>query len=296
MTTKPHPSSVRAGDIAARVMREIIHEIEPGARLLNICNKAERKIIEYGGLPAFPTCVSLNEVVAHYTSPPRDRAVIPDWGLAKIDIGVHVDGYITDTARTVDIDGTLDGFIDATDDALHEAIELMIPGTDLGDIGSRVSKVIKAYGLRPVRNMSGHSIKRFRLYAGKQVPNEKKRGIGRIEIGEYYAIEPYATTGRNIQDSKNIYMFSNTGLDRGLEGVAEKLRLHLLEKYGSLPFALRWIGVKEKDIDLVETIRELLRYRVIKGHPVIYERSGRPVSQSEDTVFISETGPIVLTR
>ncbi len=296
MTSKPHPLSVRAGAIAARVMREIVQEIKPGVKLYRICNTAEKKIVEYGGLPAFPACVSLNEVVAHYTSPPRDRAVIPDWGLVKIDIGVHVDGYIADTARTVDIDGTISGFIDATDDALQEAIEMMTPGRDLGDIGSRIAKVIKAYGLRPVKNMSGHSIEQFKLYAGKIVPNEKKRGIGRIESGEYYAIEPYATTGRNIQDSKNIYMFSNTGLDRGLKGVAEKLRLHLLKKYGPLPFALRWIGVKEESIDLVATIRELLRYRVIKGHPVIYERSGRPVSQSEDTIFISETGPIVLTR
>ncbi len=292
---QPHPSSVKAGRIAARVLDEVCREVRHGVKLYHLCTMAERKILEYGGKPAFPACVSLNDVVAHYTSPPGDRAVIPEWGLVKVDIGVHIDGYIADTARTVDIDGTLDGFVAATDDALIEGISMMQPGAELGSVGARIGKVIKTYGLRSIKGMSGHQIQRFQLHAGKHVPNEKKRGIGKVEVGEYYAVEPYATTGRHANDSKNLYIFSNTGTKRELNDTAEQLRVHLLKKYGPFPFALRWIGVKDEKIDIVSVMRELLRHRIVEGIPVVYERSGRPVSQSEHTVFISETGPIVLT-
>lgn len=292
---QPASQAIKAGKIAARVLKEVSSEIKAGAKVYTICTLAEKKIIDYGGRPAFPACVSMNHAVAHYTSPPSDKLIIPDFGLVKLDIGVHIDGYAVDTALTIDIDGSLEGFVVATDDALQEAIDLMVPGASLSDVGARIEKVIKEYGLRSIKEVCGHNLKRYQLYGGKRVPNGKERGAGNIEVGEYYAVEPYATSGRGVIDSKNIYVFANTGSEQEVEGVAEKLRQHLLEKYGPFPFALRWIGSKEKSVDVEESIRELLKYRIVKGHPVILEKSGRPVSQSEHTVFISENGPVLLT-
>ena len=297
LVTDLQPSAIKSGKIAARVLNEISSEIEPGKRIIKICALAENKIKEYGGTPAFPLNVSINHIAAHSTSPRGDRSVIPDFGLVKLDVGVHVDGYITDTARTIDIDGTLEGFVVATEDALTSAIDLMRPGTELGDVGHAIEKVINEYGLKPVKNLSGHNLKKFRLHAGKIVPNIKKKGVGIVEVGEYYAIEPFATSGTGtVIDSEYVYIFANTGLDEPMEGTTEKLRKYLRDKYGPLPFASRWIGTSGKDVDVIEEIKALLKVKALRGYPMQIEKKGRPVSQTEHTVYISEDGPIVLTQ
>jgi methionyl aminopeptidase len=297
MVTSPHPSAVRSGEIAAKVLKEISEMIEPKTRVITICTTAENKIREYGGTPAFPCNVSINHIAAHSTSPKGDCSEIPEFGLVKLDIGVHIDGYITDTALTVDIDGTLEGFIAATEDAIADAIVVMQPGTSLGEIGATIERSIKDYGLRPISNLTGHNIKRYLLHGGKQVPNTKVRGAQKIEVGEYYALEPFATSGIGTAvDSEYVYIFANTGLDTQLTGTTEKLRVYLREKYGPLPFASRWIGSSSKEIDIVEEIRTLIRAKAIRGFPLQVEKKGRPVSQTEHTIFISEEGPVNLTE
>ena len=122
-------------------------------------------------------------------------------------------------------------------------------------------------------------------------------GMGTAEVGEYYAIEPFATSGTGtVIDSEYVYIFANTGLDVPLEGTTEKLRKYLRDKYGPFPFASRWIGTKSKDVDIVEEIKTLLKARAIRGYPMQIEKKGRPVSQTEHTVYISESGPTVLTQ
>jgi methionyl aminopeptidase len=297
MNARPSPAQVKAGKIAARVLQEACDAVKPGALVRTICSIAEKKIIKYGGSPAFPCNICIDQIAAHYTSPKDGRVKIPDSGLVKVDIGVHVDGYITDTARTLDVDGTLEGFVAATDDALEEAINLIKPGLRLGDVGKLIEKIIKAYGLRPIKNLSGHSLKRYRLHAGKAVPNVKRRGTEKVELGDCYAIEPFATNGAgSVIDSDYVYIFANTGIDKPLEGLTEKLRMHLRERYGPFPFASRWIGTSGTQIDIGDGLKKLLRVKAIQGYPVQVEKKGRLVAQSEHTVFISSEGPMILTK
>jgi methionyl aminopeptidase len=297
MVTGPHPSAVRSGEIASKVLKEISEMVEPKAKIISICATAEKKIREYGGTPAFPCNVSVNHIAAHSTSPKGDRSEIPEFGLVKLDIGVHIDGYITDTALTVDIDGTLEGFIAATEDALADAIKIMQPGTSLGEVGATIERVIKDYGLRPISNLTGHNIKRYQLHAGKQIPNIKARGTPKVDAGEYYAIEPFATSGiGTVIDSEYVYIFANTGIETQLTGTAEKLRVYLRDKYGPFPFASRWIGSSSGEVDVVDEIRTLIRVKAIRGFPLQIEKKGRPVSQAEHTVFVSEEGPVILTK
>ncbi len=297
MQDKPNPLSVKAGRIAARVLQETCEMVEPGKKVISICSEAERCIIKLGAKPAFPCNVSIDHIAAHYTAPKGDRTVIPEFGLVKIDLGTHIDGYIADTARTVDIDGSLEGMVAATDDALQEAIKAIKVGMKVSMVGQVIERVIDAYGLRPVRELTGHNLERFNLHAGKKIPNIRNRDSTRIEQGEYYAIEPFATSGRSIDQSKNIYIFANTASDRPVDNeVAEKLRQHLRKRYGPFPFASRWVGATDDKIDIMSKFRILLKKRAIKGYPVLVEKKERPVSQSEHTVYISEEGAIPLTK
>lgn len=296
MTEEPTAAHKRAGEVAATVRDETAEKLKPGMKILDVCEYAESRITELGGKPAFPCNVSINHIAAHYTSPRNDESTLPDGGLVKIDIGVHVDGYIADTARTVDMDGELEGFVAATDDALQEAIELMRPGTPLGEIGRKIEEVIGAYGLRPIRNLSGHQMKRYRLHAGKRLPNVKQRFTDKIKAGETYAIEPFATTGTGTAaDTKYTYIFSNTRNEATLEDVTQKLRGHLLKAYGPFPFAARWVGTRDEDLEVEKELAKLLNANVIKPHPVLVEKGNRPVSQSEHTVFVGRRRSLTLT-
>lgn len=296
MTSSPHPDYVKAGQIAARVLKEVRNEILPKAKVIKICTLAEKKIVEYGGRPAFPCNVCIDHIAAHRTSPRDDNAIIPHSGLVKIDIGVHINGRIADTALTVDVDGTLEGFVAATDDALKEALQMIQPGVELGEVGKMIERIIKAYGLRPIKNLTGHNLKRYKLHGGKRVPNTKSRGDGLVEVGEYYAIEPFATSGAGkVVDTDFVYIFTNSSIDEALEGTTEKLRTYLREKYGPLPFTSRWVKTSSHEVKLLEEFRELLKFKAIIGHPMQVEKGKRPVSTSEHTVFVSEQGPIILT-
>jgi methionyl aminopeptidase len=297
MAIGPRPEYVKAGKIAARVLDEVSQAAVPKTKVIKLCTLAERKIVEYGGRPAFPCNICIDHIAAHRTSPLNDDTTIPAFGLVKIDVGVHLDGHIVDTALTKDIDGTLEGFVAATDDALNEVLDLMRPGIEISEVGKSIERVIKAYGLRPVKNLTGHSIARYNLHAGKTLPNTKTRSSGRIMEGEYYAIEPYATSGfGEVLDTDFVYIFTNSKIDAPLKGTTENLRVYLRKKYGPLPFTARWVKSSSSEVRLLDEFKQLLKSKSIIGHPMQVEKGKRPVSVSEHTVFISEDRPIVLTE
>ncbi|MBE0526122.1 MAG: M24 family metallopeptidase, partial [Candidatus Thorarchaeota archaeon] len=74
MVASPNPAAIKSGKIAARVLKEISEMIEPKATIIKICSTAEKKIREYGGIPAFPCNVSINHIAAHSTSPKGDKS------------------------------------------------------------------------------------------------------------------------------------------------------------------------------------------------------------------------------
>ena len=93
-----------SGRILGETREEIANSVREDVPIIEICEKAEKLIREKGGRPAFPCNVSINEVAAHYTSPPNDKRRIPEKSLVKVDIGAHIDGYVTDTAVSVCFD------------------------------------------------------------------------------------------------------------------------------------------------------------------------------------------------
>ena len=91
----------KAGSIASEIRAEIRRMVHVGSRLLDICSGVEDMIRDRGGEPAFPCNVCVNSVAAHYTSMKDDTSVVEDGDLVKVDFGVHVNGYLVDTAMTI---------------------------------------------------------------------------------------------------------------------------------------------------------------------------------------------------
>jgi len=299
METKPHPDFMKAGKIAGKALGLVEKEVRPGVPILKICQFAEEKILDLGasGL-AFPCNVSLNEEAAHYTSPANDPKKIPDSGLVKIDIGAHVNGFISDTAITVDIDGSHEKFISAAKNALEAAIETIRPDVHVGEVGKSIEHTIKQYGLRPVHQLSGHQLKQWILHAGTNVPNVSMKVSPSMRIGEMYAIEPFATDGNgSIRNGPDAYIFSNDLKNKKkLDRTTLRVRNAARQLFKTLPWATRWLHGKLVGVDVDVAIKTLQRAGVIHGYPVLIEARNGMVSQFEHSIFVGPEGAIVSTR
>jgi methionyl aminopeptidase len=215
--------------------------------------------------------------------------------VVKIDVGVQVDGYVGDTATTVEV-GThhWDGLIRSTKEALDAAIELMGPNTRLDDVGAAIQRVIEAFGFVPVENLTGHSMERFKLHAGLSVPNVMGDGSGSVKSGDVIAIEPFATDGAGRVSGKkggNIYRLIKP------RQIGNKDLMNLVnsinENYSTLPFSERWCHKFDKKAK--QHIKKLLRAGMLHSYPVLRDVAKGTVAQAEHTVIITEEGCETIT-
>ena len=125
-------------------------------KLSNVCAKC-----------AFPVNTSLNEVAAHYTAEPNDPKTVSDSDLIKIDLGAQINGYIADTAVTVNYDSQYDSLVQAAENALEAAMSMIKSGVKSKDVGRKIQNSIMDMGFKPIANLSGHSLDQYTIHAGK---------------------------------------------------------------------------------------------------------------------------------
>lgn len=276
-------------------MRNFVHE---GMPIIEVCEQAEGLIRKKGGKPAFPCNVSINEVAAHYTSPPNDTTRIPENSLVKVDIGAHVDGYVTDTAVTICFNPEHKGLVETAERALKAAIENIQPGMQVSKLGTIIENTIKSRGFKPISNLTGHQIGRYIIHTGTSIPNVTQLSFAKIKLGGVYAIEPFVTlpdaVGRvEDGDRSTIFRFVKS---RSLKSqYAKQLLKYIEENFRTLPFAERWLQNAVPNEHQREAFHELLESKAIMEYPIFVEVSRKTVAQAEHTVLIVENGCVVLT-
>jgi methionyl aminopeptidase len=288
--------------LSGKILRETREEMRSFVRenmsIMQICEKAEALIREKGGKPAFPCNVSINEVAAHYTSPPNDERRIPEKAVVKVDIGVHVDGYVTDTACTVCFNPEYRSMQIAAEHALQAAIENIHADMATSKIGVIIEKNIKNRGFKPISNLTGHSVGRYLIHAGTSIPNVMQLSFGKVKAGGVYAIEPFVTlpdaVGR-VENSSEITIFRLVKVKSVKKPYAKQLLRYIEENFRTLPFAERWLKGAVPEDQHREAFKELRKMKAIMGYPVFVEVSRKPVTQAEHTVLITENGCEVLT-
>jgi len=288
--------------LSGRILRETREEIKNFVRedmpIIDICEKAERLIREKGGKPAFPCNVSINEIAAHYTSPPKDDRRIPKKSMVKVDIGVHVDGYLTDTAVTICFNQECKSLVETAEQALKTAINNIHPEISTSKLGAIIEKTIKSRGFKPISNLSGHQVGRYLVHAGTSIPNVAQLSFSKIKLGEVYAIEPFVTlpdaVGR-VEDGEEATIFRFLKSKSLKNPYAKQLLKHIEENFRTLPFAERWLqGIVPKE-HYQKAFQELLSSKALMGYPIFVEVSRKPVAQAEHTVLIVEDGCVILT-
>ena len=288
--------------LSGKILRETREEmksfVREGMPIIEICEKAEALIRKKGAKPAFPCNVSVNEIAAHYTSPPDDTARIPEQSVVKVDIGAHVDGYLTDTAVTVCFNPECKGLVEAAERALKAAVENIQPEMSTSKLGSIIETTIKSRGFKPVSNLTGHQVGRYVVHTGTSLPNVSQLSFSKIKLGGVYAIEPFVTLPKaagRVENGDEVTIFRFLKSRSVQNPHAKQLLKYIEDNFRTLPFAERWLKDVVSQEYHKEAFHELLRSKTLMQYPIFVEASGKMVAQAEHTVLIVENGCVVLT-
>jgi len=290
----------QAGRIAAAAREAGVRRMLPGARLRDVCRHVEDEIERLGGQLAFPTQTSLNHVAAHYCPGLDDEGCYRAGDLAKLDIGVHVEGWVVDTAVTVEI-GRADGthpMIGAAREALAAAIAAAGPGVPVSALSAAIARAIRGAGFRPMRNLCGHGVGYYSVHCPPPIPNEPDEGLERLRPGMAFAIEPFATDGAGlVAEHGQAEVFRvDPRLALAVAGSDELADvLAAIHELRGLPFARHQLLRFGRD--RAESALALLQSRAaLQSYAPLVEATRRPVAQAEHTLFVGEDGVEVLTR
>lgn len=291
LTDEQYEKHREAGQILAEVRAGAADRVAVGASHLEVAQWAEDRTRELGGEPAFPVNISVDHEAAHATPSIDDETTFGE-EMVNLDIGVHIDGWLADTAITVDLSGN-DELKEASEQALKAGLETIEPGVHTGTIGAEIEDVIDGYGFNPVVNLTGHGLGHWEQHVPPNIPNRAVDSGVELEVGDVVAIEPFATDGGgkvNEGATEEIFALEHERSVRNRR--ARNALEQITEQFKTLPFATRWLDVDRAEM----AVRRLQRADVVHSYPVLQENDGILVSQKEHTIIVTDNGCEVTTQ
>ena len=274
----------KAGRVSGEARELGMSLVAEGVKLYDVAQEVEGYIRAYGCGLAFPCNISRNEMAAHYTPSCNDKSVFELGDVVKIDCGAELDGFVGDTAGTVEV-GTkrYTELIESSKRARNTVAEFIGDGVTLGEIGRTVEMSMKRDGFVPIENLCGHQIDRYELHAGMSVPSYDSGSTELIKAGMTVAIEPFATDGKGyVRDGKfgNIVRIAR---DRPLsDPKSQEFLDYVKEEFHQFPFCARSCDFPDAE----KHVRNLMRHGVLAGFATLIEAGGGMVSQHEYTFYI----------
>ena len=289
---------LKAGNIAGEVRENVRKTDWIGSTLAEICDYVESEIIKRGAKCAFPVNTSLNEIAAHYTAEPNDTKTVSDTDLVKIDLGAQINGYIADTAVTVNYDPQYDQMVQTAEDALQNAMSMIKAGVKSKDVGRTIQKTIQDMGFKPIANLSGHSLDQYTIHAGKTVPNMWTIGSFSFSENEAFACEPFVTTKNAlgfVRNGKIKNIFALVSRKKTKDDEADRLTDYIWNNFNMLPFALRWLLKEWEEKEARRLLEILVKKKVVHAYAILVEANGKTVAQAEHTFIPTQSGVTITT-
>lgn len=195
--------------VAGRLAAEVLEMIEPYVQagistgeLDRICHdyivnvqNAIPAPLNYHGFPK-SICTSINHVICHGI--PSDTKILKKGDIINLDITVIKDGYHGDTSAMYcigDVGSAVERLVTLTQESLYLGIDMVKPGTRLGDIGHAIQTFAEANHFSVVREYCGHGIGKG-FHEEPQVLHYGKAGTGlELQPGMIFTIEPMLNLG-----------------------------------------------------------------------------------------------------
>jgi methionyl aminopeptidase len=240
--------------------------IKPGQTLTDIANGIEdsiRRLVGHDGLSegdaiiagmGFPTGLNLNEIAAHFSPNAGNKTVLQQSNVMKVDIGVHVNGRIVDSAFTMAFDPMYDSLIAAVRDATNTGVRAAGIDVRLGELGGLIQEAMESYEceingttypIKPIRNITGHTILHYSIHGTKSVPSVKTNDTTKMEEGDVFAIETFGSTGNGrVYDHGEVSHYalrSDTPLVDLRLSSAKSLLKTIKKNFSTLPFCRRYL-------------------------------------------------------
>ena len=284
---------LKAGNIAAQVKREGAARFVAGAQCVELMDYCEKRIIELGGGIAWAQ-MAINDVAAHYCPKEDDTKVLEEGEVVKIDIGVHIDGYIADNAMTVEIGSSnkYKDMIKASQNALKAAIKLIEPGRHLWELGEAQFSEAQALGFTTVTNLCGHTLDQYKVHSGVSIPTYNNKDKTQIQEGWQVAIEPFVTDGRGLIKEKGEATIFMVDKLKGVRSPYARKILDFVKPQMGLPFTTRWLTRKFGKGGTALGMRELQRSGIVHNYPPLCEVSQKMVTQFEHSMIVGKKAEV----
>jgi len=309
-----------SAEIVNKVLKEMVAECKAGCSVRDLCVLGDKKLTEETSKSykkdkkitkgiAFPTCISVNNVICHYTpllSEPD--TVLADGDLIKIDLGAHIDGFIAVVAETFvlgasaesPVTGRKADVIMAAHLASEAALRLVKPGMENTEVTETVTKIGEAFDCKPVEGMVSHNLEQNIIDGEKTINNclegqAKDREIHEFKQHEVYGVDVLLSSGdgKNQEKDAKTTVFKRTGLTYMLKmKTSREFFSQVSKNYGPMPFNLRNCEEEKKArMGVVECVK----HQVLQPFHVLYEKDGSFVAQFKFTVLLMPNGPMKIT-
>lgn len=310
-----------AGNIINKALQTLIQGCKVGASAKALCQKGDHILEQETGKKyknepemkkgiAFPTCLSVNNCICHFSPSKND----PDYTLkagdvVKIDLGAHIDGFIAVAAHTIVVGATAEAkasgraadVVLAAYHASQAALRLLKDGTSNYAVTDAVQKIAAEYKCKPIEGMLSHQLKQFKIDGEKTIiqnptiAQKKEHEKCTFEKYEVYAMDVLVSTGEGLGkelDTK-VSIYKKTEENYLLKLKASRaFYAEVKKKYGTMPFNLRNF---EEEAKAKMGVHECVTHKLVEPFQVLYEKHNEIVAQFKNTVLILPNGLTVVT-
>lgn len=302
--------------------------------IIKLCKQNPETYFEKGSKEAgiaFPVGVNINNVVAHDSMTTRiiDERTFCLGDVVKVDIGVHVNGRIIDSAFThiitekpgVHDDASIyNPVLEASRESVFTAIKMSGPDQRISEISETIDEIIRSHEIdiggelipiKPVKGIGGHNIKQYRIHGGKLIlsePDSEIQGDSRMCEDEIYAIETYASSGFGVMtqnsemdkcthfmENDHEFIESNKAITKKDKKYFRKTELYdWVQTRNGLPFSSSWID--HKKVPRAEKAFKLgIQTGQIVAYPPLYDEENSVVAQFEHTIHVNDGSVEILS-
>lgn len=261
---------------------------------------------------AFPTSISRGNVVGHFApmENDKDQPILAEGDIVKIDLGVHIDGFIAQVAQTfavpaasaagsaatAPIKGRAADAYAAALIAADAALRLLKPGNKNTQVSEIIQKVAAEYRVQPVQGVLSHQLLKNKIDGDKVILNrlDPEHRVEEVEFKEndVWSVDIVLSTGEGKPkelDSRQTTIFKrNASATYQLKHkISRAIFSEIQNKYSHMPFSLRWLEDATKARFGIAEARE---HELVSPYPVLVEKEGETVAQVKFTALITAAG------
>merc|ERR1711977_8796 len=305
-----------AAEFANKAIADVAKECVAGKGIVELCDLGDRLVkeatagvynkgkIEKGS--AFPCCISVNNCVAHHSPLASECAdVLKEGDAVKIDLGVHIDGFIAVVATTIVVgqpivEGRQADVIMATNTAADAVVKMLKPGTKNEEVTRVIQKIADIYGCNPIEGVLSHQMKRYVIDGNKVILNkpnqEHKVEICAFEENEVYGIDIVMSTGLGKAkegDARTTVFKRAVDQNYSLKMKASRYIFNEINsKHPTMPFTIREFDEQRARMGVVECVK----HELLSPYPVLYEAPDEFLAHIKLTVLITATNTMKITQ